>query len=263
MSVEIDEGIARRVLEVVDAGLVRGVGEPIPGQMCAAAAVCYALGLPHGDEPSCVSPAVRPLMIRLNDARWSSPSARARGLRRLAIAALGSAGTLDEGEFSRRAARLAIQTFVSTALRAEALRHAGVQRERLLQVADLCEREPTREHAWEAATYARAAAYYAAYYAAAAEAAAYADAAAAAADRVGSAATYAVDAVYATAEAVHGNDAKARAAYDATLGDFAERVVCILHDMGSPGAAYLYLTGCLCYLGAPGSAFLHVTESAT
>ena len=252
MSVEVDEGIARRVLDVVDAGLVRGVGEPIPGQMCAAAAVCYALGLPHGDEPSCISPAVRSLMIRVNDGRWSSPEARARGLRRLAIAALGSAGTLDEGEFARRAARLAIRTCVPTALRAAALRNAGVQRERLLQVADLCEREPTREHAWEATTYARAAAYYAAYYAATApdEVAAYA---AASADRVGCAARYAADAVYATAEAVHGTDAKARTAYDATLGDFAERVVCILHDMGSPGAAYLYLTGCLCYLGAPGA----------
>jgi len=270
---EIDEGIARRVLAVVDAGLVRGVGEPIPGQMCAAAAVCYALGLPHGDEPTCVSSAVRRLTIRLNDARWSSPQARARGLRRLAIAALGSRGVLDEIEFGSRVARLAIQTCVPTALRAVAQRHAGEQRARLLHAAELCERDPTREYALEAraavvaaaaaadaddadaAAYvyaADAAAYVAAYYAAAAAAAAHAAAAAAyaadAADAAAAAAhaAHAADAaayVYA-ADAVNValNDAAARAAYDDALAAFAERVVHVLIDMGSPGCAFLHLT---------------------
>ncbi len=35
---------ARRVLEVMDAGLIKGVGEPEPGKMCVEAAMCYALG---------------------------------------------------------------------------------------------------------------------------------------------------------------------------------------------------------------------------
>jgi hypothetical protein len=45
----ITEQVARRVIEVVDAGLVRGVGDPVPGQMCVEAAINYAMGLPHGD----------------------------------------------------------------------------------------------------------------------------------------------------------------------------------------------------------------------
>lgn len=291
MSEEITESIVRRVLEVVDAGLVRGMGEPIPGEMCVEAAVRYALGLPHGDDPPCVAPALRFLKIRINDARWSSPQARARGLRRLAIASLGSAGALDEIEFGSRVARLAIQTCVPTALRAVAQRHAGEQRERLLQAADLCEREPTRKNALKAraAAYAAAAAAYAdaaydasaaacadtAYDASAAhyDAAAYADAADAAA-AAADAASYAyassvyADAAYAayaaarSADAYYAavagtaataaaaaaavkaalSDAAAVAAYDDALATFAEHVVHVLRDMGSPGCAFLHLT---------------------
>src|SRR6478735_3685027 len=93
---EITREIATKVLTTVDAGLVKGVGNPVPGQMCVEAAVCYAMGLPHGDEPACVAPALRRLKIRLNDSCWSSNEARARGMRRLALIQLGSAGVLDE-----------------------------------------------------------------------------------------------------------------------------------------------------------------------
>lgn len=34
--------IAKKLLETVDAGLISGVGNPIPGEMCVEAAVCYA-----------------------------------------------------------------------------------------------------------------------------------------------------------------------------------------------------------------------------
>jgi hypothetical protein len=95
----LNEDIARKVLTAVDAGLVRGLGTQAPGKMCVEAAVCYAMGLPHGDEPTCVSPALRKFKIGLNDAYWSSDSARARGMRRLAIAQLGSAGALDDIRF--------------------------------------------------------------------------------------------------------------------------------------------------------------------
>src|SRR5574343_868290 len=81
---EITQEIAAKVLRVVDAGLSHGVGEPIPGQMCVEAAVCYALGLPHGDNPQCVSNLLRSLKIRLNDTSWASNAERAKGLRRLA-----------------------------------------------------------------------------------------------------------------------------------------------------------------------------------
>jgi len=87
---QITQKIAKKVLETVDAGLLRGIGEPEPGRMCVEAAVCYALGLPHGDHPPCVSTLLRDIKIILNDQKWSSDKARAKGLRRLALAQLGS-----------------------------------------------------------------------------------------------------------------------------------------------------------------------------
>src|SRR5260221_7414315 len=96
---EINRTTAQKVLKVVDAGLVSGIGVPKPGQMCVEAAVCYALDLPHRDNPECVAPALRALKLRLNDSSWSSPQVRARGLRRLAVAQLGSADALDERGF--------------------------------------------------------------------------------------------------------------------------------------------------------------------
>src|ERR1700750_875710 len=115
---QITETVARKVLEVVDAGLVKGVGNPKPGQMCVEAAVCYALDLPHGDDPQCVSRALRQLKINLNDRPWSSNEARGKGLRRLAVAQLGSRDAIDDREFAKRVAELAIRKSVPEALRA-------------------------------------------------------------------------------------------------------------------------------------------------
>ena len=41
---QITREIAQKVLNTVDAGLTKGIGESIPGQMCVEAAVCFALG---------------------------------------------------------------------------------------------------------------------------------------------------------------------------------------------------------------------------
>ena len=101
-----------KVRDTVAAGLSHGVGEPVPGLLCVEAAVCYALGLPHGDDPGCVSAPLRQLKIRLNDAHWSSNMARADGLRRLALAQLGSKGVLDERAFVRRVVDLTIRKVV-------------------------------------------------------------------------------------------------------------------------------------------------------
>ena len=73
---ELNESIARKVLTTVDAGLVSGMGDQVPGRMCVEAAVCYAYGLPHSDNPPCVGAAVRSFKIGLNDSRWSSSTAR-------------------------------------------------------------------------------------------------------------------------------------------------------------------------------------------
>src|SRR6185312_10870869 len=102
MTIVITEDIAKKCLEVVDKGLVSGLGEAKPGHFCVEAAICFALGLPHGDDPGCVAPSLRSLKIRLNDSFWSSKQARAKGLRRLAVAQLGSKDVLDETEFRRR-----------------------------------------------------------------------------------------------------------------------------------------------------------------
>jgi hypothetical protein len=199
---ELSRELAAKVLEIVDQGLVKGVGVPEPGKLCVEAAVVYAMGLPHGDDPSCVAPGLRRLKIGLNDSDWSSNEARAKGLRRLAIAQLGSAGALDEKEFARRCADLAIRSCVPAALRAAAkIQKAEKHRAALLNAADRCERDGGVENA----------------YAAEAAAHAYADAAAHAA----------AHAAYAERDRI------------LTLAaDIAERA---LIELNSPGCAYLYL----------------------
>lgn len=200
---EMTREIAQKVRDTVDAGLVSGVGQPEPGAMCVEAAVCYALGLPHGDDPGCVSAPLRALKIRLNDSGWSSPQARAAGLRRLAVAQLGSKGALDEPEFVRRVVDVSIRRVVPRALRsaakvnpkhAEALEAAAVQ----------CEREGTREAAENGRQVARAA------------------------DAVAAAAADAVAAAYARVR-------------DRTLAEFADDVVEILIDLKAPGCQWLDL----------------------
>jgi hypothetical protein len=53
----------------------------------------------HNDKPSCVGSAVRDFKIGLNDSDWSSDQARAKGLRKLAIAQLGS-DQIDQQKFT-------------------------------------------------------------------------------------------------------------------------------------------------------------------
>lgn len=210
---EITKDIALKVLSVVDAGLSSGVGKPVPGQMCVEAAVCYALGLPHGDDPQCVSRALRALKIRLNDSNWSSDQARAKGLRRLSVAQLGSRDILDDREFARRCAELAVRKAVPIALRAAAsIHHDSNHKAAMLDAAARCEKEGTR-----------AAALHAKNVASSAEASAYASA---------DASAYA----YASASA---DRAKIR---DKVLADFAEDVVQILIEMKAPGCQWLELT---------------------
>ena len=104
---KITKKLVQKVIETVDAGLCSGVGYPEPGHMCVEAAVCYALGLPHGDEPICVSPAIRALKIRLNDSAWSSNMARASGMRKLAVLQLGTDTGFDDVAFAQQLALLA------------------------------------------------------------------------------------------------------------------------------------------------------------
>jgi len=102
-TIEINKELAAKVVETVNFGLCSGLGTPEPGKMCVEAAVNYACGLPHDDNPSCVGGAVRAFKIALNDAAWSSNKARGEGMKKIAVAQLGS-NTLDQIEFSRRMA---------------------------------------------------------------------------------------------------------------------------------------------------------------
>jgi hypothetical protein len=99
-STEVTLETARKVAEVVGKGLCAGMGKPEPGKMCVEAAVCYAMGLPHSDEPPCVSDAVRAAKIRLNDSKWSSDRARGAGMLAVAVGQLGSKGVVDDQSLS-------------------------------------------------------------------------------------------------------------------------------------------------------------------
>lgn len=175
--VTITEPLVRKLLATVDAGLVKGVGVREPGKMCVEAAISFALGEPHSDGPSCVDPNVRQAKIILNDSAWSSEQARARGMRRVAIAQLGSKDTIDSTKFVRLLAEYTIREVVPVALRAAALLNPS-QSQVLEDRAVQCERDGDKA----AADAARAAAYAA--RAAADAAMAAADAAMAERDRI-------------------------------------------------------------------------------
>lgn len=91
--VVVNEDLARNILRIVDQGLVNGIGHGTPGDMCVEAAVAFASGEGRdNDQPTCVAPYIRNEKIALNDEDgWDGDLARAKGLRRLAIAQLGTA----------------------------------------------------------------------------------------------------------------------------------------------------------------------------
>jgi hypothetical protein len=237
MSVELNESLAAKVLSVVDAGLVNGKGIPEPGKMCVEAAVCFAYGLPHSDNPPCVGRAVRAFKIRLNDSRWSSNDARTKGMRKLAIAQLGS-DAIDQRQFARLVVAGSIKRILPIALRAAGKRNP-VFAEELEAASVRCGAEGSAESAKAAREVARRVRDYA-YAAAAAAADAYA-AAAAAADAYAAAAAEAAAYAAAEAAAAAAADAYAAAARDHVLNTVADVGLQALIELKSPGCEYLYL----------------------
>jgi len=249
-TIEINEQLAVKVKETVSHGLCKGLGKPNLGEMCVEAAVSYACGLPHGDNPSCVGSAVRAFKIRLNDAKWTSNDARAKGMLKVAIGQLGS-NTINQIEFAKI---VAFKTII--VLMPVILRDRGFEAE-----AVLCESSKDLKEAkaniWTVKSKLRDAAYaaYAAYAAADAADAAYADAAAAyaayaaadaadnAADNAAAdnadnaAAAAAAAAAYAAAGAGAGADADA----DKYLLISANICLEALKELKSPGVEFLYL----------------------
>jgi len=139
---KITKTIAKKVLAVVDEGLVYGLGNNKPGEMCVEAAVCFALGLPHSDNPPCVGVAVRSFKIRLNDSSWSSDEARAKGMRKLAVAQLGS-DVIDQKEFSKRLAIKTCRRLLPHIFRIAAKKQKSPYKEELLKHAEGCEKVST------------------------------------------------------------------------------------------------------------------------
>ncbi len=257
MSTEIiiNKDLAIKVKETVSHGLCSGLGKPKLGQMCIEAAVNYACGLPHGDNPSCVGSAVRSFKIKLNDSKWSSNEARAKGMLKIAIAQLGS-NTINQIEFTKIVAFKTITVLMPVMLRARGYESDAILCENskdLLEgknnmwiVRDKLYAVYAAATAAYAAAYAAYAAADAAYAAAAADAAyaaaaadAYADTAnAAAADAAYAAAAYAAAADAADADAAY---AAAADAVDKYLIISANICLDALIKLKSPGCEFLYL----------------------
>jgi hypothetical protein len=141
-----------KVEEILSQGLSVGLEDPTTGQVCIEAAICLALGLPLGDDPPCTAPAVRAYKIALNDALWSSPRARAVGMRNLLYAQIGTRGVLDEVRFVQRLAELTVRRLLPPVLR-----EAGMDKAALI-----CENDGSHKAAAGAAGAAKAAAWAAA-----------------------------------------------------------------------------------------------------
>jgi hypothetical protein len=195
-------------------GLCYGMGTP-NSQVCIEAAICETLGLPHSDDPKCVAQSVRRFKIGLNDVNWSSPSARAKGLRELGIAQLGSLGVVNDVEFVTKLTEKTIRLLIP-----KLFRYVFPNNQACLDAAARCENEGTGDAASDAARYASGAASYAARYAAR-YAASYASGAARYAS---GAARYASDAArYASDAASYARDAASDARYAASCASDAAR----------------------------------------
>jgi hypothetical protein len=218
-------------VEKFDSILARGLscGMGTQGsQVCIEAAICETLGMKHSDNPKCVASSVRSFKIALNDKKWSSPQARAEGLRDLGIAQLGSLGVVDNNEFRKKLAELFIRELIPTLFR-----EVFPNKPEALKAADECEKLGTRESAIAAKDVA--------YKIRNADAAAYAAFAADAAD----AASYAADAADAAAYAAFAADAAFAASKskesrrDFYLGLAAKLALKVLISLKSPGCELL------------------------
>lgn len=141
------------VATVINAGLVSGIGKPVPGQLCLEAAICLALGEPHGDRPSCVATPDRAYAIKLQDYYPGTPAQRAALFLPLGLAQLGTAGT-DRGPWVAYVVEHTIRRIVPVALRAAAKLNPE-HSEKLEAAAVRCEAEGTKEaaaNAYDAAT---------------------------------------------------------------------------------------------------------------
>ncbi len=141
---------------ILKRGLCTGLGTPT-GQMCIEAAITQAMDLPFNDEPKCVEENIRTFKIALNDQKWSTEKARAKGLRNIGIAQIGSKGVVDGKVFLQLLSTKLIKTLIPDLFKkvfkpGSAAFNAGLK----------CSEEPTAGAAYNAAFNAAATADYAA-----------------------------------------------------------------------------------------------------
>ena len=226
MTFEVGTFDVQRFDSILSRGLSCGLGSA-GQQVCIEAAICESLGLPHGDDPGCVSPAVRAFKIALNDSSWSSATARANGLRDLGLAQLGSLGVVDDVEFAVRLSKKTISILLPKLFRA-----VMPNDKEALEAADRCEKEDSKEsakYAESAAKYAAKSAKYAKYAEYAAKSAKYAEYAAKSAAKSAKYAEYAAEYAAKYAES----------AADEYLTLTAKLALDTLRELNSPGCALL------------------------
>jgi len=103
MPLEPSEETVKKFINYCQLGLVKGLGKPVPGEMCVEAAIALAHDFPHQDQnPSCVPEEAAECKIALNDCdAWEGNKSRAKGMVKIGIAQLGS-NKLKDGEFKNR-----------------------------------------------------------------------------------------------------------------------------------------------------------------
>jgi hypothetical protein len=123
----ITRGLTDRIWELVGYGLPSGLGVRGHGTMCVQACVNAALEEGHGDRPFCVSSQMTTFGITLNDRNgWDSDKSRGEGLKRWAIAQLGSS---EEPE--QNFAKFFVEELFATGKFVDRLKEAGVPKKYL------------------------------------------------------------------------------------------------------------------------------------
>jgi len=133
-----------RFEKYLNLGLCAGLQDA--DMVCIEAAVALCSGEVLNDEPSCVLESANGYATTLNDAYWPTPQARAKRLRRFALAHIGTRD-LNDKEFACRLSEQTIRQILPIALRAVGLEEAALR----------CAAEGTKEAARAAAGWAAAA----------------------------------------------------------------------------------------------------------
>jgi len=141
----------------LDKGLCHGPGDG-KNTVCVEQAIALSLGFdltdtPEDDERSCIASSVASYKRALNDCDWSSPAARASGMRELAYEQLGSRD-IDEKWFTRCLAELTIRKLLPKLFRQISETTEEPHKSALLRHADECEKYGTQKAAKRAAAWA-------------------------------------------------------------------------------------------------------------